>query len=103
MTRRYTIALIAACIAVLMLAIALAADRLFLAWIVTMFFFVAASMGTDAQLDAQIEEMEREQMLCAAQDRARGIVLQINRDRLWREYLMWEILRENEWKRRNPE
>ncbi len=90
MTLRYAIAVLSAYLAVLMLAAALAADRLFLAGIVTMFFFVAAAMGTDAKLEEQVEELEREEMICADEERARAVVLQIQRDRLWREVLRME-------------
>ncbi len=95
MTPRHAIAVLAAYLAVLMLAAALSADRLFLAGIVTMFFFVAAAMGTDAKLEEQVEELEQEEMICAMEERAHAIVLQISRDRLWREYLMWEITEED--------
>ncbi len=90
MTLRYAIAVLSACLAVLMLAAALAADRLFLAGIVTMFFFVAAAMGTDAKLEEQVEELEREEMICADEERARAIVFKISRDRLRREVLRME-------------
>jgi len=90
MTLRYAIAVLSAYLAVLMLAAALAADRLFLAWVVTMFFFVAAAMGTDAKLEEQVEEPEREEMICAEEEKARAVVFLISRDELRREVLWME-------------
>lgn len=91
MTHRYTIAVLSACLAVLMLAAALAADRLFLAWIVTMFFFAAAAMGTDAELEMRIRDMERAGMICASVEKAHSIVLKFRQDEVWQNYLMWDL------------
>ncbi len=95
MNQRYAIAVLSAYLAVLMLAAALAADRLFLAGIVTKFFFVAAAMGPDAKLEEQVEELEQEEMICADEEKARAVVLQISRDRLWREILRMEGMEED--------
>lgn len=88
---RYLTALLVCLVSVLMLAACLIQGCILQAGLVTLLFVIAAAMGTDAELEMRIEEMDRADMICAMAQRAESIVLQISRDRLWREYLMWEL------------
>lgn len=91
MTQRYAIALIIAVLSVLMLAACLVQGCILQAGLVTLLFLIAAAMGTDAELEMRIKDMERAGMLCASVEKSRAIVLKFKRDKIWHDYLMWEL------------